>query len=161
RPQTEGLPSVRAWQRSLDVRKAARDDGASAAESLQAAADDVDPEGTQAPSDEEPSKMKSQVRLLLMPSIWICGLASACMYVTRYAVNSWGVLYLQEEHKFSLEQAGLLIAINTVAGIFGSFAYGYISDRFFAARRPPVTLIFGTLEFLSLFLIFYGPTGNV
>lgn len=161
RPETEGLPSVRKWQRSLDVRKAAREEGATEAEALCAARHDEDPEATAAPSVKEPPKLRSQVRLLLMPAVWICGLASACMYVTRYAVNSWGVLYLQEEHGFSLEAAGALLAVNTIAGIFGSFAYGYISDRFFNARRPPVTLLFGALETLSLFLIFYGPTGNV
>lgn len=161
RPQTEGLPSVRKWQRSLDVRKAASDGGATREEALHAAHTDDDPEATAAPREDEPRKLRSQVRLLLMPAVWICGLASACMYVTRYAVNSWGVLYLQEEHGFSLEKAGLLLAINTVMGIFGSFAYGFISDRFFGARRPPVTLLFGALETLSLFLIFYGPTGNV
>src|SRR5690606_35568213 len=161
RPQTEGLPSVRAWQRYLDVRRAATDAGATKAEALAAAKNDDDPEVTAGPSDDEPKKLTSQVRILLLPAVWICGLASACMYVTRYAVNSWGVLYLQEEHGFSLEKAGLLLAINTVMGIFGSFAYGFISDRFFGARRPPVTLIFGALETLSLFLIFFGPTGNV
>lgn len=161
RPQSEGLPSVRAWQRSLDVRKAASDRGASDAEALRAMEHDEDPDVTAAPKRDEPDMLRSQVRLILMPAVWICGLASACMYVTRYAVNSWGVLYLQEEHGFALETAGFLLAINTVAGIFGSFAYGFISDRFFGARRPPVTLLFGALETLSLFLIFYGPTGNV
>lgn len=143
RPETEGLPSVQAWKRS-------RGEPPPAGE-----------EDTGGPPEAEAPKLKAQVRLLLMPAVWICGLASAFMYVTRYAVNSWGVLYLQEEHGFSLEQAGGLLAINTICGIFGSFAYGFISDRFFGARRPPVTLIFGTLETLSLFLIFYGPTGNV
>ena len=30
------------------------------------------------------------------PYIWILALASACMYVSRYAINGWGVIFLQE-----------------------------------------------------------------
>lgn len=101
-----------------------------------------------------------QLAVLKNPAIWIIGLASATMYVSRYAVNNWGVLYLQEAHGLGLAEAGGLLGLNTIAGIGGCAAYGWISDRFFAARRPPLTLIFGLLEIAGLLLIFYGPTGN-
>ena len=32
--------------------------------------------------------------------MWVLGLASACMYVSRYAINSWGMLYLQENRGY-------------------------------------------------------------
>lgn len=134
RPQTLGLPSANAWR------------------GLAPEADD---------GVEKLSVGKAQLELLKRPALWIVGTSSALMYVTRYAVNSWGVLYLQEEHSLALEEAGSLIGVNTIAGIFGSMAYGYISDRFFNARRPPVTLIYGVLEVASLFVIFYGPPGPV
>ena len=35
-----------------------------------------------------------------------------------------------------------------------------ISDNLFKARRPPVTLIFGIIEILSLFVIFFTPPGH-
>lgn len=140
RPETEGLPDVTRWKREHG---------------------EPPPENGIPLEEDDAPKGKAQLRLLLLPAVWICGLASAFMYVTRYAVNSWGVLYLQEHHGFSLEKAGAMLAVNTVAGIFGSFAYGYISDRFFGARRPPVTLIFGFLEVVSLFLIFFGPRGDL
>lgn len=38
--------------------------------------------------------------VLSYPTIWILGLASAANYVTRYAINSWGPLYLQEARGF-------------------------------------------------------------
>lgn len=34
------------------------------------------------------------------PYIWILALASACMYVSRYAINGWGVIFLQEVKGF-------------------------------------------------------------
>ena len=95
------------------------------------------------------------------PAIWILGLSSAMMYVTRYAVNSWGILYLQEARGFSLIEAGSILGLNTVAGILGCVAYGFISDKLFDAKRPPVTLIFGLLEVISLFFIFVIPFDNI
>jgi len=89
------------------------------------------------------------------------GLASSTMYVTRYAINSWGILYLQEIRGFSLVEAGSIIGLNTFTGIIGCVAYGFISDKYFDARRPPVTLIFGIVEIASLFLIFFGPDSTV
>ena len=38
--------------------------------------------------------------------------------------------------------------------------YGFVSDKFFNARRPPVTLIFGLLEVIALVAIFYTPPGH-
>ena len=38
--------------------------------------------------------------------MWVVAVASALMYVTRYAINSWGVLYLQEIRGYSLVDAG-------------------------------------------------------
>ena len=82
------------------------------------------------------------------------------MYITRYAINSWGVLYLQETRGFTLVEAGFFLAVNTVAGIVGSIAYGYLSDKVFDARRPPANLVFAIVEVLALFVIFYGPANE-
>ncbi|MDH4107090.1 MAG: MFS transporter [Gammaproteobacteria bacterium] len=94
-------------------------------------------------------------------AIWVIAIASALMYVTRYAVNSWGVLYLQEIRGYSLLDAGWFLAINTIAGIAGSIAFGFISDKLFDARRPPANLIFAIVEVLALLVIFYGPKNDL
>ena len=79
------------------------------------------------------------------------------MYVTRFAINSWGILYLQEIRGYALDDAGLLMLIYGTAGIVGSIAYGYLSDNVFDARRPPANLIFALVEIFALVLLFYGP----
>jgi OPA family sugar phosphate sensor protein UhpC-like MFS transporter len=94
-------------------------------------------------------------------AIWVIAVASALMYVTRYAINSWGVLYLQEIRGMTLLDAGFFMSINTIAGIVGSVAYGFVSDKLFDARRPPANLIFAVVEVLALLLIFYGPESRV
>ncbi len=45
---------------------------------------------------------------------WPC--PRALIYVTRYAINSWGVLYLQEARGYSLVQAGGMLMVSTLAG---------------------------------------------
>jgi OPA family sugar phosphate sensor protein UhpC-like MFS transporter len=100
---------------------------------------------------------RAQLDILKRPAIWILGLASAAMYVTRYAINSWGVLYLQEARGYGLVEAGTLLGLNTLTGILGCTAYGFISDKLFAARRPPVNLIFGVVEVAAISLFFLVP----
>ena len=67
------------------------------------------------------------------------------------------MLYLQEKQHYSLPSATAFIALNSLSGMFGSVAYGFISDLMFQSRRPPATLVFGIIEILSLLVLFYGP----
>jgi OPA family sugar phosphate sensor protein UhpC-like MFS transporter len=131
RPQTLGLPSVNAWKQDFY---------------------------NEAPRPAAETVLGLQLSILKLPAIWILCLASATTYVTRYAINSWGILYLQEERGFSLPMAGTLLMTNTLAGIAGAVAFGFISDKFFDARRPPANLIFALVELLGLGIIFFGPT---
>lgn len=135
RPQTLGLPSVAEWH---------QDTAASAKPAAHSAA----------------SIWRNQLKVLAIPSIWVIALASSSMYVTRYAINSWGNVYLQEIRGFDLFDANLFIFLNTAAGIMGCVAFGYMSDKWFAARRPPANLIFGILELVPLIIIFYGPSNS-
>ena len=84
-------------------------------------------------------------------------LASALTYITRYAINSWGILYLQEARGFSLPAAGTLLMVSTLAGIVGAISFGLMSDKLFHGRRPPANLVFGLIELAGLGLIFFGP----
>ena len=103
------------------------------------------------------SVFRTQLSILKIPAIWVLALSSATIYVTRYAINSWGVLYLQEARGYSLQLAGTLLMVSTLAGIVGAVAYGFISDKLFNARRPPVNLLFAISEIAGLLLIFFGP----
>ena len=133
-PKSLGLPSVGSWKKELDTKPLLKNFN---------------------------EVMNNQLMIIKYPSIWILGLASSTMYITRYAINSWGILYLQEIRGYSLIEAGSIIGLNTFTGIIGCVAYGFISDKYFNARRPPVTLMFGLVEIASLFLIFFGPESTV
>ncbi len=113
-------------------------------------------------AESEASKAKSTLQLqfsiLAIPTIWILALASLANYVTRYAINSWGPLYLQEARGFDEIMSGTMLMISTLAGIAGSLLYGVVSDTFFNARRPPANLLFSISEIIGLGLLFFGPT---
>ncbi|HSD69745.1 MAG TPA: MFS transporter [Woeseiaceae bacterium] len=125
-PQTMGLPAANVWRG----------------------------EATEPPVEQ--STWQAQKAIFGIAAIWVIAAASALMYVTRYAVNSWGMLYLQEVRRMSDLDAAFFMSVNTVAGIAGSVAYGFVSDKLFDARRPPANLIFAVVEVLALLVIFYG-----
>src|SRR3546814_14425097 len=83
--------------------------------------------------------------ILKLPAIWILCLASATTYVTRYAINSWGILYLQHARGLSLPAAATLLMTSTLTGIAGAHAFGFVSDQLCKARRPLGNLLFGRL----------------
>ncbi len=101
-----------------------------------------------------------QLSILKLPSVWVLALSCATMTMTRYALNSWGILYLQEAKNYTTMQAGGLSALNPLAGIVGCAAYGFVSDKFFNARRPPVNLLCALLEIAALCILFFSPAGH-
>lgn len=100
----------------------------------------------------------AQRKVLLMPAIWILALSSAFMYISRYAVNSWGVFYLEAHKGYSIIDASFIISISSVCGIIGTVLSGFISDKLFNGKRGVPAFIFGMLNVaaLSIFLLVPG-----
>ena len=82
--------------------------------------------------------------------------ASAFMYVSRYAVNGWGVLFLQETKGFTLVTATQIISVNALLGIIGTVFSGWLSDVAFKGNRYIPAVAAGVLEVLSLILFAFG-----
>jgi OPA family sugar phosphate sensor protein UhpC-like MFS transporter len=97
-----------------------------------------------------------QRAVLRNPGVWILALSSAFMYMSRYAINEWGVFFLQKTKGFGLMEASSIIAVNTIAGILGTVCAGWISDTLFKGDRKWPALAAGVLEAISLALFFYG-----
>ena len=100
---------------------------------------------------------RAQKAVLRNPAIWILALSSAFMYISRYAVNSWGVFYLQAEKGYSTLDASFIISISSVFGIVGTMFSGVFSDRFFGGRRNIPALIFGLMNVFALCLFLLVP----
>ena len=135
RPQTLGLPAVADWKNDHP------------SESAKAAV-------------KGKSTWQMQISILAYPSIWVLAISCAAMTMTRYAMNDWGMLYLQEAKGYSDVAAGGLLALKSLAGMAGSASYGFVSDKVFGARRPPMNLVCGVLEILSLVVMFTIPPGH-
>lgn len=118
--------------------------------------------GVESPRQEQTQKTESvsdaQKIVLRMPAIWILAFASAFMYISRYAVNSWGVFFLQAQKGYDTVDAGFIISISSVCGIAGTVLSGVMSDKIFKGNRNIPALIFGLLNVtaLSLFLLYPG-----
>lgn len=100
---------------------------------------------------------RAQKEVLRNPAIWILALSSAFMYISRYAVNSWGVFYLEAQKGYSTLDASFIISISSVSGIVGTVFSGVISDKLFGGRRNVPALIFGLLNVAALCLFLLVP----
>jgi OPA family sugar phosphate sensor protein UhpC-like MFS transporter len=111
---------------------------------------------SQEKTENKQSVAAAQKGVIRNPYVWVLALASSFMYISRYAINGWGVLFLQEEKGFSLETATQIISINALLGILGTVFSGWFSDKFFRGRRNMPALIFGVLNAASLVLFLYS-----
>jgi OPA family sugar phosphate sensor protein UhpC-like MFS transporter len=78
------------------------------------------------------------------------------MYMSRYAINEWGMFFLQKVKGFELQEAAFIIAVNTIAGIIGTVCAGWISDTVFKGDRKWPALVAGICESIALVLFLYG-----
>jgi OPA family sugar phosphate sensor protein UhpC-like MFS transporter len=106
---------------------------------------------------EKVSTWDEQKGVLKNPYVWILAFASAFMYISRYAVNSWGPYYFEAAKGYTLTEANSLVAISAVCGILGTASSGFISDKFFKGRRNAPALIFGLMNVLALSLFLLLP----
>lgn len=126
-PESKGLPSIEVLSgEKVDVKK----------------------------KDESVGDIQKQV--LRTPAVWILALASAFMYISRYSLNSWGILFLQEEKGFSLETATFIISINALLGIVGTVLAGWLSDVLFKGDRKMPAFVSGILLSISYIIFVYG-----
>lgn len=105
------------------------------------------------------STSELQRSVIRNPFVWILALSSAFMYVSRYAINGWGVLFLQEVKGYSLATATQVISVNALLGIIGTVFSGWLSDCLFHGRRNVLAFGFGVLNTLALTLFLYSGNG--
>ncbi|MBN2375913.1 MAG: MFS transporter [Sedimentisphaerales bacterium] len=132
RPQTYGLPHVADYRQDYSGGK---------------------------PSHEKESVGRLQIMVLKSPVVWILCLSSALMYMARYAINNWVILFLQEAKGVPLIKASVVMIPYTICGLTGALLSGFISDRFFHSRRNLPALIYALIEIAGMVLLFLVPPG--
>lgn len=116
-------------------------------------------------SGEEPVKEDTmptrqlQKYVLRHPGIWVIAISSAFIYITKYAITGWGVLFLQKARGFSLEEATQIIAFSAAFGIVGTVIAGWLSDRVFRSDRVKPAILSGIVSFIALALFLFTGAG--
>lgn len=103
---------------------------------------------------------KNQLEVLKNSSIWLVAFASAFMYISRYAVNSWGVYYFEAEKHYSIIEASTLISVSSVCGIIGTVFSGLLSDKLFKGHRYAPACIASAINLIALCLFLFIPDSD-
>lgn len=112
-----------------------------------------------AASEAEANRLETkrmQAAVLRNPGVWIMALASAFMYMSRYAINEWGVIFLQKAKDYSLAEAATIVGVNPIFGILGTVFSGWLSDKVFKGDRKYPAFAAGILEVAALVLFLFG-----
>ena len=104
--------------------------------------------------DKMPTK-DLQKMILKHPGIWIIALSSAFIYITKYAIAGWGVLFLQKVRGFDLGDASQVIAFAAISGVLGTVLAGWLSDRIFKGDRVKPAVLSGIIGTSSLILFLF------
>ena len=129
-PQSRGLPPIAEWS-----------------------GETIPPEEAK----EHASVGAGQKAVLANWAVWMIALSSAFIYVSRYAVNSWGIYFLEMKKGYTNLEASSIISVNAVCGLFGTLFSGVVSDRLFGGRRNVPALIFGAMNTVALCLFLLVP----
>lgn len=111
--------------------------------------------------EDEMSTRELQKTVLRHPGIWVIAISSSFIYITKYAVAGWGVLFLQKENGYSIEDATQIIAFSAAFGVLGTVFAGWLSDKVFKGDRVKPAVISGIVSFISLFLFLFLDGGFV
>jgi phosphoglycerate transporter family protein len=80
--------------------------------------------------------------------LWIVCIANVFVYIVRTGIFDWGAKFLIKTRGYSATEAGVVVWSFEIAGIFGAFLAGWLTDRLFVGRRGAVCAIF--MLFLAL-----------
>ena len=136
-PESKGLPSIEELS-GEETKKPAAEESAESAEARAA------------------ETRRIQRAVLRNPGVWILALSSAFMYMSRYAINEWGTIFLQETYEYDLKAAAAIIGINPIFGVLGTVFSGWLSDKVFKGDRKYPAFTAGILEAISLSLFLFG-----
>ena len=93
---------------------------------------------------------KAQLEALKNPFVWCVALSAIFLGIARYSIDNWGVIFLQEQCKYSVGVAGGILAISSVTGGLGSVCSGIVSDKVFKSHHAITSIVFGIVMLVGI-----------
>ncbi len=95
----------------------------------------------EAGASEKVDLLENAKEVLTQGPIWILGITYFGIKYIRYSFIYLIATYLATQKHFSTENAGYISTLFTLAGVAGTIAGSYLSDKAFSSRRAPITVI--------------------
>lgn len=92
--------------------------------------------------------------------LWAIAVANAFVYLVRYGILDWAPTYLGEVKDFSFDDSSWAYALYEWAGIPGTLACGWMSDKLFQGRRAPASIVYMTATLICVVVYWLNPVGN-
>ncbi len=122
-------------------------------EEYAAHAEEIKKNAQKTKGDETSSLQRAVIR---NPGVWILAIASAFMYMSRYAIIDWGIIFLQKVKGYDLATASTVVGFNAFFGIAGTCLAGWLSDAVFKSDRKLPAFTAGIIEAVALVLFLFG-----
>lgn len=119
-----------------------------------------DPAKVEVEKSQQPYWLIVLHHVILNPVMVYLALANVFVYALRYGVLSWTPTYLSEVHHASIAKGIAGFSLYELAGIFGTLACGWVSDKVFKGNRTITGIVF--MIGVGLFLVLYwlAPVGT-
>ena len=95
-------------------------------------------ESTHTPAEDATTVIRE---VLATPSIWLLAVSYFSIKLTRYAFFFWGPKFVYESLGSDAYASAMTVAAMPIGGLVGVIGIGYVSDKWFQARRAPAAIL--------------------
>jgi MFS transporter, OPA family, glycerol-3-phosphate transporter len=122
--------------------------------------DDFDPQDATSGDTEKITFKYVAKKVFTNPIAITIAIAEFCTGLVRKGFEEWFPRYMQEVHHLALDnpvfQRNAFAVV--IAGIAGAFVAGFLSDKVFSHRRPPVAFIGYIIQIIALTIVAMAPS---
>lgn len=99
----------------------------------------------------------------ILPNKVLWGLAFAYffVYIVRWGTGDWLFIYYKDYKHYSEVDAAFIFGLLFIAGILGTVAAGFTSDKFFKSHRMPVNVISLIVLAISIWFLLFFKASNI
>ncbi len=110
--------------------------------------------------DHEEGSWKTVISVYKNKMVLLLGAFYFFLKPTRYAIFFWAPLYVSDKFGTGMTESAVISVFFELGGPLGIIAAGYFSDRMFASKRFPISIIFLFLLAITLFSFNYFAAFN-